>query len=495
MKTTLHTASPSQLETECLVAVVLDAAENADKSDKPNPQIQSDDKAVLSAAADLIASGEVTGKMLETTLLHKPQGLKAKRLLLIGGGKAGKFSSAELRKLAGAAVRNLKSKELRSFVFIAPAVTDAAKAIVEGAIVGNFDPDYYKSDRKPQQIEDLTIIVRGDQKALAAEIEQGRIIGEAQNFTRDLVNEPANRMTPTILADRAKKMCDETGLKCEIYGGDKIRELKMGAFWSVAQGSDEEPRLIVMRYEPAGAPEKPVLGLVGKGITFDSGGLSIKTAEGMEKMKYDMAGGATMIGAMRAIAQLKPKVRVTAVVCATENMPSGKALRPGDVQIAMSGKSIEVLNTDAEGRLVLADGLYYARELGCTHLIDAATLTGAVGVALGLINAGVFSNDDEFYNRFAAALKKSGEKMWRLPIDDEYREMLKSDIADIKNVGGRYGGAITAAMFLKEFVGDTPWIHLDIAGIAWNDENKAWLARGPSGLAVRSIVEFAQEFR
>jgi leucyl aminopeptidase len=495
MKTTLHTASPSQLETECLVAVVLDAAENADKSDKPNPQIQSDDKAVLSAAADLIASGEVTGKMLETTLLHKPQGLKAKRLLLIGGGKAGKFSSAELRKLAGAAVRNLKSKELRSFVFIAPAVTDAAKAIVEGAIVGNFDPDYYKSDRKPQQIEDLTIIVRGDQKALAAEIEQGRIIGEAQNFTRDLVNEPANRMTPTILADRAKKMCDETGLKCETYGGDKIRELKMGAFWSVAQGSDEEPRLIVMRYEPAGAPEKPVLGLVGKGITFDSGGLSIKTAEGMEKMKYDMAGGATMIGAMRAIAQLKPKVRVTAVVCATENMPSGKALRPGDVQIAMSGKSIEVLNTDAEGRLVLADGLYYARELGCTHLIDAATLTGAVGVALGLINAGVFSNDDEFYNRFAAALKKSGEKMWRLPIDDEYREMLKSDIADIKNVGGRYGGAITAAMFLKEFVGDTPWIHLDIAGIAWNDENKAWLARGPSGLAVRSIVEFAQEFR
>jgi len=496
MKTTLHTASPSQLETECLVAVVLDAAENADKSDKPNPQIQSDDKAVLSAAADLIASGEVTGKMLETTLLHKPQGLKAKRLLLIGGGKAGKFSSAELRKLAGAAVRNLKSKELRSFVFIAPAVTDAAKAIVEGAIVGNFDPDYYKSDRKPQQIEDLTIVAsKGDQSALAAEIEQGRIIDEAQNFTRDLVNEPANRMTPTILADRAKKMCDETGLKCEIYGGDKIRELKMGAFWSVAQGSDEEPRLIVMRYEPAGAPEKPVLGLVGKGITFDSGGLSIKTAEGMEKMKYDMAGGATMIGAMRAIAQLKPKVRVTAVVCATENMPSGKALRPGDVQIAMSGKSIEVLNTDAEGRLVLADGLYYARELGCTHLIDAATLTGAVGVALGLINAGVFSNDDEFYNRFAAALKKSGEKMWRLPIDDEYREMLKSDIADIKNVGGRYGGAITAAMFLKEFVGDTPWIHLDIAGIAWNDENKAWLARGPSGLAVRSIVEFAQEFR
>ena len=261
-----------------------------------------------------------------------------------------------------------------------------------------------------------------DHAALEKAAQEAQIIGESQNFTRDLVNEPSNRMTPTILADRAKKMAQEVGLKCEVYGADKIKELKMGAFWSVAQGSDEPPALIVMTYEPAGAPAKPVLGLVGKGVTFDTGGISIKPADGMEKMKYDMAGGATMIGAMRAIALLKPKVKVIGIVCATENMPSGKAQKPGDVQIAMSGKSIEIINTDAEGRLVLADGLFYARQLGCTHLVDAATLTGAVVVALGYANAGVFANDDAMYERFHKANDEAGEKMWRLPLDDEYKE-------------------------------------------------------------------------
>jgi leucyl aminopeptidase len=248
-----------------------------------------------------------------------------------------------------------------------------------------------------------------------------------------------------------------------------------------------------MTYEPKGAPEKPVLGLVGKGITFDTGGISIKPAEGMEKMKYDMAGGAAMIAAMRAIAQLKPNVRVIGIVCASENMPSGTAQKPGDVQIAMSGKSIEVINTDAEGRLVLADGLHYAKQLGATHLIDAATLTGAVVVALGFVNAGIFSNDDDFCEQFTQSLRKSGEKMWRLPVDEEYREMLKSNIADMMNVGGRWGGAVTAAMFLKEFVGDTPWIHLDIAGVAWMEDTKPWIAKGPSGVPVRSLVEFVQD--
>jgi leucyl aminopeptidase len=301
-------------------------------------------------------------------------------------------------------------------------------------------------------------------------------------------------MTPSILASRALKMCQETGLKCEVYGAEKIKELKMGAFWSVAQGSDEPPALIVMRYEPAGVPEKPTLGLVGKGITFDTGGISIKPADGMEKMKYDMAGGAAMIGAMRAIALLKPKMRVIGIVCATENMPSGKAQKPGDVQIAMSGKSIEIINTDAEGRLVLADGLYYARQLGCTHLIDAATLTGACVVALGYINAGIFANDEKMYERFQRAVGKAGEKFWRLPLDDEYREVIRSHIADIMNSGGRWGGASTAAMFLKEFAEDTPWLHLDIAGTAWMEENKPWIAKGPSGIAVRSLVEFVKDF-
>src|SRR5271165_6492077 len=502
MKTTLTTTPPSQIETECLVIPVLDTAENnnGDKSAKPEPRLQTGDKAVLAAVADLFASGEVTGKMMETTLLHKPAGVKAKRLLLIGGGKAKAFTSSELRRLAGAAVRSLKAKDLKSFAFVAPnvrgGVEDSVKSIVEGAFVGNFEPDYYKSDRKEQKIDELVIIAaKGNDKSLQAAIDLGTIIGEAQNFTRDLVNEPGNRMTPTILADRAKKMCEETGLQCEIYGPDKIKELKMGAFWSVAQGSEEEPRLIIMRHEPAGAPEKPVLGLVGKGVTFDSGGISIKPSDGMEKMKYDMAGGAAMIGAMRAIAQLKPKVRVIGIVCAAENMPSGKAVKPGDITFAMSGKSIEVLNTDAEGRMVLADGLHYARELGATHLIDAATLTGAVAIALGQINAGVFANDEDVYQHFTKALEVSGEKFWRLPVEDEYREQIRSSIADIQNTGlTRYGGAINAAMFLKEFVGDTPWLHLDIAGMAWLDADKPWIARGPSGVAIRSIVEWVRTY-
>ena len=501
MQTTISFSTPAAVETESLVAVVLDYAEPApnakEKDKKPQLKIASSDAAVQSVAADLLASGELAGKPFETNLLHKPAGLKAKRLLLISGGSAKKFSSYDLRRLAGVAVRALKSRGIRSFAFVAPPTIpaeEAVRAIVEGAFVGNFDPDYYKSDRKDQKIDALTVVTRGDQAKLQQAMDEARIIGESQNFTRDLVNEPSNHMTPTIMAERAKKMAAEVGLKCEVYGADKIKELKMGAFWSVAQGSDEPPALIVLRYEPAGAPEKPMLGLVGKGITFDTGGISIKPADGMEKMKYDMAGGATMIGAMRAIALLKPKVKVIGIVCATENMPSGKAQKPGDVQIAMSGKSIEIINTDAEGRLVLADGLYYARQLGCTHLVDAATLTGAVVVALGYNNAGIFANDDDMYNRFHIANAKAGEKMWRMPLDDEYKEQIRSSIADIMNTGGRWGGAITAAMFLKEFAEETPWIHLDIAGTAWTEDQKPWIAKGPSGIALRSLVEFVKSF-
>jgi len=494
MKTNLSVANPAEVETECLAVVVLDQG----SKDKTEVSIQASDAAIKDVAAEVIGTGEVTGKTFETTLLHHPAKLKAKRLLLLGGGKANNFTASELRKLGGAAVRFFKPKGIRSFAFLAPEnikSDEAVKAIVEGAFVGDFDPDTYKSDRKDQKIDSITVVARGEQGKLQKAMDEARIIGESQNFTRDLVNEPSNRMTPTILAERARKMAQEVGLKFEAYGADKIKELKMGAFWGVAQGSDEPPALIVMRYEPADAPGTPVLGLVGKGVTFDTGGISIKPADGMEKMKYDMAGAAAMIGAMRAIALLKPKVRVTAIVCATENMPSGRAQKPGDIQIAMSGKSIEIINTDAEGRLVLADGLCYARQLGCTHLIDAATLTGAVVVALGYVNAGVFANDEKMYERFRHALETAGEKFWRLPLDEEYKENIRSNIADIVNSGGRWGGAVNAAMFLKEFAEDTPWLHLDIAGTAWMEENKPWIAKGPSGIAVRSLVEFARELK
>jgi leucyl aminopeptidase len=289
-------------------------------------------------------------------------------------------------------------------------------------------------------------------------------------------------------------MATQVGLQWEVHSTDKLHELRMGAFAAVAQGSEEPPALIVLRYEPEGMTDGPILGLVGKGITFDTGGISIKPSDSMEKMKYDMAGSAAMLGAMRAIALLKPKVRVLCVVCSAENMPDGKAYKPGDVVTAMSGKTIEIINTDAEGRLVLADGLTYAKQLGATHLINAATLTGAIGVALGLVNGGAFSNDEATFEKFSEALKTSGEKFWRMPLGEEYADLIKSDIADIKNTGGRHGGACTAAEFLHKFAEDTPWIHLDIAGMAWIDEKRPDIAKGPSGFAVRSILEWVRSY-
>lgn len=496
METKLIVGNVAEVETECLVVVALD---HGDKH-KSEARLAHRDVALEKSTAELLSTGELTSKQFEAALLHHPQGLKAKRLLVVNAGKAKSFNQLNLRRAAGTALRFLKPKMIKSCALVAPEITggleESVRCLVEGAFVGDFDPDTYCTDRKDERMQEITIVVPAGSNVAAAERALGdaRIVGESQNFARELVNEPSNRMTPTILADRARAMCEKAGLECEIYGPDKIKGLKMGAFWSVAQGSDEEPRLIVMRYEPSGAPEKPVLGLVGKGITFDTGGISIKPADGMEKMKYDMAGGAAMIGAMRAIGLLKPKVKVIAIVCATENMPSGKAQKPGDIQIAMSGKAIEIINTDAEGRLVLADGLHYARTLGCTHLVDAATLTGACVVALGMVNAGAFANNEEAYQRFCKATERAGEKFWRLPLDQEYFEQIRSSIADIMNTGGRYGGAINAAMFLKEFVDDTPWIHLDIAGVAWMEEKKTWIAKGPSGIAVRSLVEFVKGF-
>lgn len=499
MKLELARTAPAEAEADLLVAFAADQNTSKDKGAKPDVALLTSDERLKRAASGVLDGMEFKAKANETLLLHEPQGLKAARLLAVGLGASSKATLHDLRKAAGVAVRFAKTRGLRSLAFLPPPNFDAAesaRAIAEGAVVADFDSDTYRTDRKDSAIASLAVLaLDGERETVARSLREGAIIAESQNFARTLINEPSNRMTPTILGQRAAEMAAEFGLSCEVHSADKLRELKMGAFLGVAQGSDEPPALIVMRYEPADAPTEPVLGLVGKGITFDSGGLSLKPADSMEKMKYDMAGGASMLAAMRAIAQLKPRVRVICVICATENMVSGKAQKPGDVQIAMSGKSIEVLNTDAEGRLVLADGLFYARQLGATHLINAATLTGAVAIALGQVNAGVFSNDEPTYERFVKALEKSGEKFWRLPIDDEYRDQIVSSIADIRNTGlTRYGGATNAAMFLREFVGETPWVHLDIAGMAWLDADKPWIARGPSGIAVRSIIEWVRGF-
>jgi len=501
MRTELSFTSPPGIQTELLAILAVDTQTAKGTNAKPAPELLTSDAAVKSAAAAVLASGEYKAGTNETVLIHAPAGLKAKRLLIVGLGKKAKANVHSVRNAAGTAVRFTKPRGIRELVFALPEgeflPPDAcARAAVEGAFVGDFDPDTYRSDRKDQSVQSFTATApaNSDKAALQAAFNEGNIIGESQNFTRALVNEPGNKLTPTEFGKRAAAMASEVGLQCEVHSTAKIKQLNMGAFWSVSQGSEEPPALIVMRYEPVGATDGPVIGLVGKGITFDTGGISIKPAENMEKMKYDMAGGAAMAGAMRAIALIKPRVRVISVICASENMPDGKAQKPGDVQTAMSGKTIEIINTDAEGRLVLADGLAYARQLGATHLVDAATLTGAIGVALGTVNAGAFSNDDEAYAQFNAALDTSGEKFWRMPLGEEYAEMIKSDIGDIKNTGGRYGGAITAAEFLKVFAEDTPWIHLDIAGMAWIDENRPYIAKGPSGVAVRSILEWVRSY-
>jgi leucyl aminopeptidase len=453
---------------------------------------------VKSAAAwfeELRSSGEFSGKSGELSVLHQPRGLSGKRLVAAGGGKRANFDSAALRRIVASAVRTLKQKGVKDLAWaLAAGHTSAdAEAAVEGAVLGNFEPDAYKtSTKESKSLEAFHLLAAPNGAELEQAVERGRILAEAQNFTRGLANEPANHLTPLLLADKARSMAAEMGLECEVLDQDRMKQLGMGALLGVAQGSDEPPALIVVRYNPATPPKNgDHLGLVGKGVTFDTGGVSIKPADGMEKMKYDMSGGAAVLGAMRAIARLKPAVPVTALVPAVENMVGGRAQRPGDIVTSLDGKTVEVLNTDAEGRLILIDALTYARRLGCTHLIDAATLTGAIVVALGSVNIGAFTNNEELLGRVMAAAKVEGEKMWHMPLDDDYKDLLKSAFADMANIGGRWGGAISAAWFLREFVGDTPWVHLDIAGTAWLDDPKPYMAKGPTGVCVRTFAKLA----
>src|ERR1700726_436875 len=495
MDITVDTRPLAKIETDALVTYAFELEKPVDSA------LLALDAATGGTISKLAASGELTGKMMEVTLLHYPQGLAAQRLLILGAGKKDKFGTVELRRLAGAAVRTLKAKQIKSLTFLGKEgdrSAQSAQAIVEGMILANFDSDKYKTDKKPGN-EITAAAIAGWEESSRSDadrgLERGRLIGESQNFARELGNEPANRLTPRMLAERAEAMAKAAGLSVEILDEKKIEQLKMGALLSVAQGSVEPPRMIVITYTPEKLiPGAPVLGLVGKAITFDTGGISIKPANDMEKMKYDMCGGAAMLGAMRAIARLKPSCKIIAVVPSSENMPGGRAQKPGDVQIAMTGKSIEVINTDAEGRLVLADGIAYAKQLGATHLVDAATLTGAIVVALGGVNTGVFGSDAAFTERVLASSRAAGEKMWPMPLDDEYRELISSTIADIQNVGGRWGGAITAAWFLREFTGDTPWVHLDIAGTAWLDDAKSWAGKGGTGVGVRTLVDLAMNF-
>jgi leucyl aminopeptidase len=427
-----------------------------------------------------------------------------RRLVLAAAGPAAEYGTEVARRLAAACVILARERRIGTLAFVhrlpegreADAVSgEWLQAEVEGLTLGEFDPGRYRTGKDAQRINPVvSVVLPGGPAAAAAgraAMERGRLVAHCANLARELVNEPGNLLPPRVLAERAREVAEGTSLSVRILDEREATELGMGLLLGVARGSHEPPRLIVLTHEPALAPAQPVLGLVGKGVTFDTGGISIKSADGMERMKDDMAGGAAVLLAMRAIALLGVPLKVVGVVPAVENMPGGQAIRPGDVLHAASGRSVEVVNTDAEGRLILGDGLWYAQRLGATHLVDIATLTGACMVALGKSAAGIFGRPDDWRDRISKTANERGERGWPMPLYDDYRELLKSEIADTSNSGGRYGGAITAALFVGEFAGQLPWAHIDVAGAAWNEESKPYLPKGPTGIGVRTLTQLA----
>jgi leucyl aminopeptidase len=461
------------------------------------------DEALAGVIADLIASGEVTGGADEMTILHTLGKIEPARVAIVGLGARDKFTVDRVRRAAAQSCRALRAAGAKR-VGLALAwaesgvnLAQAARAATEGALLGLYEFTGYKAqndqageNNKPRKaIRTITILGKGREPALRAAVARGRALAESANFARDLGNEPPNTLSPTELGERARRMAAEVGLECEIHDKAWIRKQEMGALLAVNQGSVEEPRFIVLRYN--GGKRGGTLALVGKGITFDSGGLSLKTNEGMLGMKMDMCGGAAVIGAMRAIALLKPAINVTGIVPATENMPSGSAYRPGDIVRASNGKTIEINNTDAEGRMALADGVSYAVKHGYSPIVDAATLTGAIGLALGSHRAGLFSNDEDIAHAVEQAAAASGERVWAMPMDEEYEKLIRSDIADMKQTGGRLAGSITAAKVISNFAGSTPWAHLDIAYTAVRDSRDVEGEAGATGYGVRLFTELA----
>jgi leucyl aminopeptidase len=481
----------SAVETELLIQPVFE--------EEPLP---GGDSLVLATAGEVSrasTSGEFKGKLYD--LFFTPivdRRWKARRIVLAGLGRRSDYSVDRVRRVAtaaGLAARQRRHERVGMIWTDPRKLEHTSQAIVEGLILANFDAAQYKTDRDRQpRLRGLHIVLAPDarydaRKTASAAAERGRITGESCNAARAFANEPGNTLTPRVFAERAAALASEARLAVDVLDEHRIADLGMGLLLGVSRGSVEPPRVIVLRHSPPGAPTAPVLGLVGKGITFDSGGISIKPADGMERMKDDMAGGAAVICAMSAISLLNAPIPVVGVVPTTENMPGGRALKPGDILRGASGKTVEVVNTDAEGRLILGDGLWYAQRLGATHLVDVATLTGACVVALGKITSGLFGRPSEWVDVIRRAAEHAGDRIWPMPLFEEYRDQLRSDIADLTNTGGRPAGAITAAMFLKEFAGSFPWAHLDIAGTAWADEPQPYLPRGASGVAVRTLIE------
>ncbi len=502
MNFTFAGGDSARAKADVLIIPVFDN-ELSDKK-KQAAALTSADKKLKGLLLKTAAQEGFKGKGEQMLSLHTHGKLGAPRVLLVGLGPRAKFSAEVLRLAMGRAVKAANKLRAKAAVVAVPVLRETeagVRAIVEGFELGGYRFDRWRTTNKEEKaaprVEKVALVlpegVKKD-RALEAAIALGKRVSEATNWARDLTNEPAGSLTPTALADQAKKMASEAGLHIEVLGRKDIEKLKMGMFLGVTQGSVEEPKLIHLSWvpeDPEGAKRAP-LALVGKAITFDSGGLSLKTAEGMVDMKTDMAGSAAVLGAMRVIASLKPPFPVHAYMGACENMPSGTAYRPGDVLVSRLGKTVEITNTDAEGRLVLGDVLAWANEMKPAMIVDLATLTGACMIALGNYIAGAFGDDDQAVWAVLEAARNAGEELWRMPVTELQRDALKSEIADMKNAGERWGGAINAALFLKEFVGDTPWVHLDIAGPSQSPKERGYYGRGATGIGVRTLVELTR---
>jgi len=468
--------------------------------ERPDGDLAVIDKALDGAVSQLIGQGEIKGKLNEITIIHSLGKLPAARVVVVGLGKKEELSQDRVRLAVGETCRLLQQKRIGNVATAALGagvagitLEGSAQAVTEGALLGVYSfRRHITKQSEYGELKQLTI-VEADETELPV-LEQGsykgRVLAEATKLARDMVNEPANYMTPPHMAETAASLAEAYGLELEVMEREQMRELGMGALLGVTQGSRQHPKFIVLHYR-GGDSAQIDLALVGKGITFDSGGISIKPSEGMQEMKGDMAGAAAVMAAISAIAQLKPKLNLVAIAPCAENLPGGEALKPGDVLTAMNGKTIEIISTDAEGRLILADALGYANKLGAKLIVDVATLTGACHVALGDECSGVFGNNQELVDRLIAASVDAGELMWQLPMYEQAKEQLKSEVADIKNVGGKWGGAITAAHFLAEFAGETPWVHLDIAGTSLSEKNRGYLVKGATGVTVRTLVNLA----
>jgi leucyl aminopeptidase len=465
------------------------------------------DEALGGRISDVLRRGDFRGKPDETLLLYPPQGaLPAERVLLVGVGKREDLTLERIRRAAGSASKaalRLRVGSLATILHHAEMVEDrigpreAAQAVAEGAVLGGYAFTEMKSgpsdEAPPAPLGEVQVLEKVEEKAGVLEegVRVGAIVAHAETFARDLGNLPGNVVTPAYLAERAEEIAREHGMRLTVLGREELRAEGMNALLAVAQGSEQDPKLIVLEHRRGAEDARPLV-LVGKGVTFDSGGISIKPAASMEEMKFDMSGAGAVLAAMRAIGELGVEANVVGVVPATENLLSGKAVKPGDIIRSHLGKTIEVVNTDAEGRLILADALSYLRRFEPAAVVDAATLTGACVIALGHQASGVMGNDATLLEELRAAAARTGERVWELPMFEDYREQIRSDYADIKNTGGRPAGTITAGWFLREFVEGFPWAHLDVAGTAYGDGKIPYQSRGSTGVPTRLLVDWVR---